>query len=416
MARPSGSWSLVGVALDRCSRTSARDSPTAGPHGTPLAGLGRHAPDRRRAGARLRRLDRQLRRARRGAPGCSATRRCRRRSIVDGERRLRARARSSPARRRSTSDRRSRRDLQHQPGRGLVRRRSRSPRPTSSTPGSRSSPARTSTTRPATTEIESVDTTDPKIAVVTFKKPFAAWRDLFGGFYGVLPSHILEGKNRHKEMKDGYAWSGGPWKSRAASRAGRRARRHARPEPEVLGHEADDREGRSSSSCPTPRPSSRRSRPARSSPSTRSRSPASLDALEQSSRTSTYTVRHGQLVEALWINNAKFPFDSQAVRQAIGYAIDRHAIVDAALRRPRSVRARCCRASTRRPSRSTPTPAFGRATRRTQAKVNSLMTGDGWTKNGRHLGEGRQDGCVRRSRRPPATSGVSSPSRSCRSS
>ena len=37
-------------------------------------------------------------------------------------------------------------------------------------------------------------------------------------------------------------------------------------------------------------------------------------------------------VEALWINNAKFPFDSTAVRQAVGYAIDRDAIVEAALR------------------------------------------------------------------------------------
>ena len=60
-------------------------------------------------------------------------------------------------------------------------------------------------------DITAVDTTDPKTAVVTFKQPYAAWRDLFGGFYFLVPSHLLQGKNRHAAMKDGYAFSGGPW-------------------------------------------------------------------------------------------------------------------------------------------------------------------------------------------------------------
>jgi len=34
-------------------------------------------------------------------------------------------------------------------------------------------------------------------------------------------------------------------------------------------------------------------------------------------------------LEALWINNSKFPFDNQKVRQAFAYALDRDAIVDA---------------------------------------------------------------------------------------
>ncbi|HEU5301947.1 MAG TPA: ABC transporter substrate-binding protein, partial [Acidimicrobiia bacterium] len=59
--------------------------------------------------------------------------------------------------------------------------------------------------------IESIDTSDPKTAVVTFAEPFAAWRDLFGGFYFLVPSHLLEGKSLDKQMKDGYAFSGGPW-------------------------------------------------------------------------------------------------------------------------------------------------------------------------------------------------------------
>ena len=35
-----------------------------------------------------------------------------------------------------------------------------------------------------------------------------------GGF-GIFPSHILTGKDRDAEMKDGYTWSGGPWKMEA---------------------------------------------------------------------------------------------------------------------------------------------------------------------------------------------------------
>ena len=60
--------------------------------------------------------------------------------------------------------------------------------------------------------VESVDTTDPKIAVATFSEPYAAWKDLWAGFNFVLPSHLLEGKSRSKLMKDGYAFSGAPWK------------------------------------------------------------------------------------------------------------------------------------------------------------------------------------------------------------
>ena len=93
-------------------------------------------------------------------------------------------------------------------------------------------------------DIESIDTSDPQVAVVTFSEPFAGWRDLFGGFYFVLPSHLLEGKNRNKVMKDGYAFSAGPWE--LEGRQGRLEEGqddHARPQRRVLGHEAHDRQG-----------------------------------------------------------------------------------------------------------------------------------------------------------------------------
>ena len=60
-------------------------------------------------------------------------------------------------------------------------------------------------------KIESIETPDEHTVVVTLSQPYASWRALFSNGYGVLPSHLLEGKDRTAEMKDGYDWSGGPW-------------------------------------------------------------------------------------------------------------------------------------------------------------------------------------------------------------
>lgn len=61
-------------------------------------------------------------------------------------------------------------------------------------------------------QIASVDASDPKLAVVTLKRPYGAWRDLFSAFTGILPSHLLAGRDRGAALRDGYTWSGGPWK------------------------------------------------------------------------------------------------------------------------------------------------------------------------------------------------------------
>ena len=61
-------------------------------------------------------------------------------------------------------------------------------------------------------DMASVDDTDPHTAVVTYSKPFANWQEMFGGFYGVFPSHLLAGKDRDAMMKSGYAFSGWAWK------------------------------------------------------------------------------------------------------------------------------------------------------------------------------------------------------------
>ena len=60
----------------------------------------------------------------------------------------------------------------------------------------------------ATSDIAAVDDSDPATAVVTWSQPTASWRDRFRP---ILPKHLLEGKDRNAEMKDGYRFSGGPW-------------------------------------------------------------------------------------------------------------------------------------------------------------------------------------------------------------
>jgi peptide/nickel transport system substrate-binding protein len=63
--------------------------------------------------------------------------------------------------------------------------------------------------------IKSIDTADPKTAVVSFNGPYAPWKDLFSD---VLPKHALEGKDFNKVWNTGVTVSGGPfvfkqWKS-----------------------------------------------------------------------------------------------------------------------------------------------------------------------------------------------------------
>ena len=57
------------------------------------------------------------------------------------------------------------------------------------------------------TDIASVDDSSPSTAIVTFSKPYADWKSLFGGGYGIYPSHLLQGKDRDALTKDGASQS-----------------------------------------------------------------------------------------------------------------------------------------------------------------------------------------------------------------
>lgn len=175
--------------------------------------------------------------------------------------------------------------------------------------------------------IDKVDDTNPKVAVVTFKSgsTYSDWKGLFTGNYGVFPSHILTGKDRDAEMKDGYKFSGGPWILDSWTKTDSIV---LVPNPKYWGTkpkldkvifkvQADTsaeftafKSNQTSVIYPQPQ----------------------LDAVDQINAglpdtQKVVTTSTGNF-EALWLNMGKAPFDDAAVRKAVGYAIDRAAIVE----------------------------------------------------------------------------------------
>jgi len=174
-------------------------------------------------------------------------------------------------------------------------------------------------------DIDTVTCPDPKTVVVKYKsgKTFATWQSLFSGSVGIMPSHLLKGKDRTALMKDGYTWSGGPWIAKWTKGESIVLTPNAnwwgsKPKLEQVTFKflADTsaefqafKSGQVTAIYPQPQPDV-------------------VDAIGQGlpDANSVYNSKTGS-AEALWINNEKAPFDSKEFRQAVGYAIDRDAIV-----------------------------------------------------------------------------------------
>jgi peptide/nickel transport system substrate-binding protein len=217
---------------------------------------------------------------------------------------------------------------------------------------------------------------DPKTAVVTYRKgqTFASWQLLYAGGAGILPSHLLQGKDRDKALHDGYTWSGGPWFAKwnkGDSIVLTPNPKYWGPKPHldkvVFKFETNTaaefqafKSGQVDAIYPQPQ----------------------LDVVAEiqaglTNARSQYNANTGT-VEALWPNVEKFPFDSKAVRQAFAYSLDRAAIVKrlfGAL-------------GVDKPVNSLNPPILKDYSDQNATagyelnldKVNSLMTGDGWKK------------------------------------
>ena len=104
-----------------------------------------------------------------------------------------------------------------------------------------------------------------------------------------------------------------------------------------------------------------------------------LDSLDQQSNLA-YTVSYGNTYEAFFVNAKAFPLNSQAVRQAIAYSTDRQAIVDQILK-PAVREGRVLQGFNVPTFKEFYSPAFEKYSPNPDM-VNTLMTGDGWKKNG----------------------------------
>lgn len=227
--------------------------------------------------------------------------------------------------------------------------------------------------------IGSVDDSDPHKAVVTFKadEPYAAWRDLFGGFDGVFPSHLLEGKDRDALTKDGYDWSGGPWiakwnKGSDITLTPNRKYWGDKPKldkvvfkfiTDTAAEASAFRTGQVTAAYPQPEVET-----------------AQLFTLPGTKHVVTPQTTS---LEGIWLNAEHFPFTSKSVRQAIAYSLDREAIVrqlfgplDPKLKASQSLNFDLGAGSA-----GYYEPVFSKY-HKDLAMVTRLMTGDGWTKNG----------------------------------
>jgi peptide/nickel transport system substrate-binding protein len=223
--------------------------------------------------------------------------------------------------------------------------------------------------------IASVDDSDPAVAVVTYETPYAGWKGLFGGGYGIYPSHILEGQDRNAAMVNGYDFSGGPWIIDAWNKGSEVVlvpndkywgdvpkldsvtfRFVTDTAAEFQAYQA----GEVQAIYPQPQ----------------------LDVIDSINAgvegNNSFTANTGN-IEALWMNNAEAPFDSVAVRQAFAYSLDRDAIVESLFGGIDVTEA----SNALDPPIMAPytnEDAFGDY-QLDLDKVEELMTGDGWEKN-----------------------------------
>ncbi len=230
----------------------------------------------------------------------------------------------------------------------------------------------------------SVDSSDPSKAVVTFDPPFAQWKDMFGGFYGVLPKHILcgedtavadcSGEDRNAAMNDGFEWSGGPWiatwnKGSDVTLTPNENYWGTQPTiPQVVIQFIEDTSAQIQAlkakevSAANPQPQLELGAQLGDDP----------DLQVDVNVKTTF-------LEALWINMAESPWDDIAVRQALAYSIDRDAVVGALFG---DFGVDVASQSLIQPAAELyVTDAFASYTRDLE-KVDELMTGAGWEKNG----------------------------------
>jgi peptide/nickel transport system substrate-binding protein len=175
-------------------------------------------------------------------------------------------------------------------------------------------------------QITSMDTSDPKTVVMTFKQPYAAWGDLFGGNSAngvVLKKAAFKGVDLGKEMQTSYPFSGGPWIMKSFSQQQAVLVKNTKywnkdkipnldqvtfvPRTEQSTELNAIRTGEALAAYPQPTPAITKQ--------------LQIPGVK-------YQGGAGTTYEGLWMNHGAFPFNDPQVRLAFGYAIDRQGVID----------------------------------------------------------------------------------------
>jgi peptide/nickel transport system substrate-binding protein len=210
--------------------------------------------------------------------------------------------------------------------------------------------------------------------VLTFKEPYAFWKDLFSPFYGILPSHLLQGKDRSKELGSLYTWSAGPFMIQSWNKGQDLT---LVPNPKYMGKKPylDKVVFKFITDTSAELQAFKTGQVQAIQPQESIGIREQLQAIPNAK----FLMQPAGLLEGLWMNAKKPPLDSKNVRQALAYAIDREQVVQQLLR-PIWPEAPVLQALAV-PSLPYYSDAFGKY-KHDQAKVDSLMTADGWQKGG----------------------------------
>jgi len=176
-------------------------------------------------------------------------------------------------------------------------------------------------------QIKSIDTPDPKTAVITFKAPYAAWGDLFGStsINGViLKKAAFKSPNVAKEMQTSYPFSGGPFILKSYSKQQTVLVRNDKywnkdkipllDQVTFVPREDQTTEtnalltGEVQAIYPQPSPGMGKT--------------LSAPGIKVSKGA-------GTTYEGLWMNQSAFPFNDAKVREAFAYAVNRQGVIDA---------------------------------------------------------------------------------------
>ena len=174
--------------------------------------------------------------------------------------------------------------------------------------------------------ITSIDTSDPKTVVMTFKQPYADWADLFGGNNAngvVLKKAAFKGVDLKSEMQNSYPFSGGPWIMKSFSPQQAVLVRNSKywnkdkiphldqvtfvPRTEQSTELNSLRTGETLAAFPQPTPAITKQ--------------LKVPGLK-------YTAGAGTTYEGLWMNHGVFPFNDPKVRLAFAYGMDRQGVID----------------------------------------------------------------------------------------